>query len=615
MKFAQRAVANHELLSHVALTTVNALTAWREARELTEKAFAYAEGGSWSYNTALRDALNNSGFPTLPINLILPRLLRISGNEREVRARMTAKPTQDGGVPDAEIATRLLEWCTNISNGDEEISKAFMHALVGRMAGWIEYYWSNKLIPLGAPYYRHINPYFVLPDPAFPLLAIDKHRFIIKTYWETSQAIAEEFPDAENEIQMVLGNPESQRALTRQVQDWWQTIRGGGEELRQEFTNVKENTFRIIEMQERRNKQEHFVVNVMDGRHKVFETREQADEVALRIEGLESGTRVIDHIVTITTLADYVLLQEEENEVQDGLFTIRPVGGYDLSGRNFTFVEQLFGVQEEKERSRSSMLYILHTTAHSGWTYPDGALDPDMEARLEIDGAAPGLILKYKQGYKAPEKIQSNPLPPGEVERSQLADADADRISSIGPGELGQPEGQQESGILHAQRTKEATTTLRPLFDGLNSMKRRLAPSLLTLMKQRLSPQRIARIVGEEVRPEDLWQGEHEIIIVPGTSSESQRLQRLVEADTVIARMPPDLVPWHLFFGLLDWPDKDGWIEYIQSRLGISQANQNGLAQQVAQLKSGLQQDVAPEQATGFNNEITRTPQGYSAQI
>lgn len=600
MKFAQRALNNQELLSHVALTTVNAINAWREARELTEKAFAYAEGGSWTYNTALRDALNNAGFPTLQINLILPRLLRIGGNEREVRAKMTAKPTQDGGIPDADIATRLLEWVTNISNGDEEISKAFMHALVGRMGGWIEYFWSNKKIPLGAPYYRHVNPYFILPDPAFPLLDIDKHRFIIKSYWETAQAIKEEFPDSADEIQMVVGDDRTSRSLMEGMQNWWQSIKGGGEELREEFTNVKENTFRIIEMQERRNKREHFVVNVTDGRHKTFDSFEQAQEIAQRIEGLEAGTRIVDHIVTITCLADYVLLQEEDNEVQDGLFTIRPVGGYDLSGRNFTFADQLLGVQEEKERSRSSMLHIMHTTAASGWTYADGALDADMESRLESDGAAPGLILKFKQGFQRPEKIQPNILPPGEIDRSQLADQDADRISSIGPGELGQPEGGTESGILHAQRTKESTTTLRPLFDGLNNMKKRLASSLLTLMKQRLSPQRIARIVGAaagDIPPENLWQGEHEIIIVPGTNSESQRLQRLVEADTVIARMPPDIVPWHLFFKLLDWTDKDEWAEYIQQRLGIPQANQNGLAQQVAQLQSGLQQDVQPQQA------------------
>lgn len=607
MKYAQRAINHHETLNHIAMVAVNAMNVWREARELTEKAFIFAEGGSWAYNTDLRDSLHQAGFPTLNINLIFPRLLRISGNEREVRSRMTAIPTQDAGIVDADVATRLLDWVTQISRGDVEFSRAFLHSLIGRMGGWIEYLWSNKRIPLGAPYYRHVNPYFILPDPAFGLYEIDKHRFIIKTYWATSEDMIANFPDKEDEIRQVMGDFGTQRSLMQGLQGWWQRVMGGGEERKNEFVNEKENTLRIFEMQERRPEREFLVVNVTDGRKKVVDSLQIAEAIVERFSGLEAVERAVDKIWTMTSLADYVLLQEELNEVQNGYFSILPVGGYDFSGRNFSMVDQLTGVQEEYERARSSMLHILHTTAASGWQYADGALDPDMESRLESDGAAPGLILKHKQGFGKPEKIQPNQLPPGEADRAALASNDADIISSIGPGELGQPEGGAESGILHSQRVKEAITTLRPMMDNVNLTKEILAQCLLDLMRVKLTPGRTVKIVGAENKVEritvgnELQIGEFEIKIIPGNNSDTQRLQRLIEADTMIARMPPDLVPWHLYIGMLDWPDKDKWVEYISQRLGISQANQNQLMQAVAQLQSGLQMDNAPMEGMDMN--------------
>lgn len=619
MKFAQRAINNHETLTHISQTAVNAMNVWREARQLTERAFAYAEGGSWEYNTELRDALNKAGFPTLKINLIFPRLLRISGNEREVRARMVAIPTQDAGIVDADVATRLLDWVNRNSDADDEISRAFLHALIGRMGGWIEVTWDNSDDPLGIPKVKHVNPYFIYPDPAFGLYEIKKHRFIIKSFWATTEDMVAQFPDKEEEIRAVMGDFRTQRSLLQNMQDWWQRVRGGGEELRQEFVNEKENTFRVFEMQERRPRRQHLVVNVADGRWKEVDSAEMAAQIVDRFPGLEAVTRTVDDIYTMTSLADYVLLQEELNEVQNGMFSIIPVGAYDFSGRNFSLVDELTGVQEEYERARSSMLHILHTTAASGWMYHDQALDPDMEQRLESDGAAPGLILKVRPGFPMPERILPAPLSSGEVDRSQLAMADADAISSIGPGELGQPEGGSESGVLHAQRVKEATTTLRPILDNIKKSKKLLASYLLDLMREKIPPGRVIRIVGEENRVEiitvgnELQIGKHEIALVPGTDSDTQRLQRLIEADTMIARMPPDLVPWHLYVGLLDWPDKDKWQEYIQQRLGISSVNQNKLAQAVAQLQSGLVQDQMPAQPMPMNGGGAM-PQAQDAQ-
>lgn len=622
MRFAKRALQNNDLLDHVALTYVNALNMWRDTREEMEKDFVYAEGGSWAYNTDLRDELESKGFPTLKIPIIFPKLMRISGQEDEVRGRLTAIPTQDAGVIDADIATRLLDWNNVISERDEEVSQAFMHALIAKM-GWLEVVWDNTDDPLGAPYVRHINPFFVIHDPAFPLYSVRKHRFVIKTFWASADEMIVNFPDSEQEIRAVtsplfksgVGGRAGIGFLLNSGNSQWQRLFGAGEELRNEFVNEKENTMRVIEMQERRKVREISVVNVTDGRAVMMPSVELAEQVVSQFSGLEIVDRTVDEIWTITTLADYVLLQEEKNEVQNGLFSIFPVGAYDFGGRNFSMVDQLTGVQEEYERGRSSMLHILHTTAASGWQYPEGSLDPDMEERLENEGAAAGLILKWKPttGGK-PEKIQPNGVPVGEMNRAQMALNDADMISSVGPGELGQPEGGKESGILHAQRVKEAVTTFRPLFRNLNRTMKLIGRYLIDLMAVKIKPGRVIRIVGEENQVDkitvgnQLQIGRYEIKIAKGAESETQRLQRQVEAEIAVSRMPPELVPWDLYFqDVVDWPNKQEWVDRIRQNLGIPPARQQQLAAQIAQLQAGLQNGVAPVQPAAIG--ATRVPE------
>lgn len=612
-KFAKRAASNQELLNHISLTTVNALNAWRKRRNDTEKAFSYAEHGSWEYNSDLKAELASKNIPTLNINISFPRIQRILGYEHDMRGRIVATSMKREGDVDADIATKLLDWTNQISDNtrDDEIAEAFKWALIGEMGGFVEIRWDTERDILGVPVVEHVPSLYILPDPAFPLYQIRKHRFIIKTFWMSIDQVIAQFPDKAGEIKMVLGNFGEMYDWRQIIHDWWQSIRGAGEELRHEFIDTKENMIRVIEMQERKKIQETIIINANTGEIIPGLSEKVADLSVMLLNGGAIGEnerlaadeidalqmmvqqkvpvtkirRTRDEIWTHTSLADYVLLQSVPNEVQNGMFSIIPMVAYDYGGKNFGLVKQLFGVQEEVELARSAELHILHTSAANGYIYEKTALDQEMKERLEAKGASAGLIIELEPGAMGRfQKLPPNIPPTGEMMRSDRAIRDADIISSIGEGELGRPESGKESGILHRQRVMQAMITLKTLFANLDRTKRMIGRYLLDLMQAKLQPGRIISIIGadnkiDEVIIDDrLKFGKYDIKIAIGTNTDTQRLQRLLEIDALLQRMPVELIPFHLVIDLLDWPDKEEWKKYIMQKLGLGADNQHELA-------------------------------------
>lgn len=590
LKFAKKAVNNPEVLNYIAQTYINAINAWRTRRVTTEKAFAYVEGGSFSYsgNSNIVAALTKQEIPTLKIPIIFPRIQRILGYEQELRGRIIASSTHEEGDDESSIATQLLDWANQPGryNRDDELSSAFKDALIGDMGGYIEVDWNTDNDILGIPTYRHIPSLHILPDPAFPLYHVQDHRFIIKhMMMSVDQAIAQ-FPNKRDEIQMVVGNIAGVHRWQQMLQDWWAAIKGTGEILRNEFVDFQENMVRVIEMQERRRVNETILVNVQTGEQMIGLPDEDVEQVVATNSMFVKITRKRDEIWTHTSLADYVLLQSVKNDVQNGMFSIIPLAGYDFGGRNSGLVSKMFGVQEEVELARSAELHILHTQAASGYIYEKTALDADMKDRLERSGASAGLIIELEPGAMGRfQKIQPAYPPAGEITRADRALRDADVISSIGEGELGRSEPGGESGILHRQRVTQAMITLKTLFTNLDRTRQMLGEYTLALMEARLHPARIPLLIGNQPNLEQvvvngkLDFGKYKVKVRVGANTETQRMQRLLEVDSLLQRMPPDLIPYHLIIKLLDWPDKKEWEEYIMQRLGLGQNQQAQFSQ------------------------------------
>lgn len=573
--------AQRNQLAFMAGMFISMRNAYAEPLRLTKENYDYAEGNSWEEK--LKNNLLKRGIPPLEINIILPRILAVLGQYFESRGRLVAIPTQNAGVNTAEVGTRLLEWQNEQSIGiinarrDDEIMKALTDALIGEMGGWLEIYWDNWKDPLGFPCVRRVSPFYMLPDPAvdIALAAIDG-RVMLKSMFRPVEWILANYPKYRQEIQSITGQY-TRTNWWQSVTNMWSRITGAGEDYRNEFVHQRENTFRLIEMHERRIEKQAFIFNPYDGQLSgPMPTAEAMQHVSGNVD-LNIWERDTEIIWTSISLGDWLLLDEYPRDIQNKVFPIIPLPGYSLgSGKNISpVVGQLKGLQREKNQARTSFLTILRSNAFGGWIYSDQSLSEEMEEKLEKLGASAGFNMKYKFGFDRPERIMYQSISTGDIQRDQMTMQDAENVSALGRGEIGLQESGGESGILHRQKVIQAVKTLRLIFNNTEICEVNIAHYLLDMMQFYLQPGRALLLTGKEGKVEELvvddqlrlaqWM----IKVIKGADSETQRAEKLLEIRefmSIVMAVAPDrgigLLP--LILDALNWNDKERFMQALQ---------------------------------------------------
>jgi len=277
-------------------------------------------------------------------------------------------------------------------------------------------------------------------------------------------------------------------------------------------------------------------------------------------------------------------LQSAENEVQNGMFSIIGMGGFEFAEKNIGLIGQTHDQQEGYNKTKSTILHLMHSMASTGWQYEDGALDPEQEENLVKNGSAAGLILKNKQGRPAPTKIQPSIPPNAEWMLANGYVEDLTMITSIGDDQLGQQQFSDQSAKLNEQKVGNSMLTLEPLFRSLKKFKKKVGiygwdlvkakmkgPRMLNFLNQNSEPQSI--IVNQVVNGQTLNEvtGDHQVMVVPAPDTETQRRQKFAELTTLAAGMPPNLVKWDLVIEnaeFMDPQDKSDWMEFINQQQG-----------------------------------------------
>ena len=595
-QYGERAIANKDTIYEVCRTYERYLAAWEGPREVTRENFRYAEGRVWTEE--MERALLAAGMPALRINLIWPRLLRIAGQELQVRKKIQAVSRREGTEDGAMLANDVFDWVDYNCKMQDMFSLAFMHTVIGELGGWIEVRWDTRKDLLGIPEVRAWNPFFILDDPSVPMFDLTRKQAVIKSYMAPFEEIVRMFPDKEDELEQVLSH-DRRFPFKEQVTQLWMRIMGSDAALNDQLINQQEGTYRIIEMQKRVPKREIVAINMINGK------KEKVSPAAARVLRDYSHITIVDRawteVRTITTCADLVMLQDEANEVQNEMFSLFPIPAFTMLDKSMAPVTQMKGPQEDFVKTRSAILHILRSVAAAGWQVPKGSLDDHEKQKLEKFGSAPNYVQEYDSAFGKPNKIQPNIPPNGEMWNAERARADLQEISSIDKGELGLDGGASESGVLHRQKIQQAMVTLEPIFKNIDIAKEYVGQYIIDLMRVKMekleSDTRVLDIPRKdnsgdyrfdrvEIRKED-FEKEYAIIVKPGLDTQMQRYRVMAELTALETSMPPELVPWHLKIEFTDLPEnlKKEYKEYVQARLGPSPDQQAQIAQQLAALQ------------------------------
>ena len=452
--------------------------------------------------------LKEKGLPVLKLNIILPKLVRIMGAEVSTRTAVKAVPLLSGKNDVAHALTQIFEWIRVNSNGHEQIARAWMDSLIADLPGWIEIIWTNDNDPLGQPVIRRMNPFFVIYDTSSDEYAYHKTaKWVMKTWFATTDDIVRDFPDKKEEITERLDNAKKMGIgkngrfnMTTMFTDSWERIRGYGESIDSEFVNKKDHYYRVIEAQIREEITEIRLFDPQTSSVERVENEEQLAAMQERFPRLLAVDFKWDKIRTVTTVAGNVMmLQDIPSDVQNGQFSLIPFWGFTMGGKPFGMVRNLEGPQQLFWKETSSALHVVNSTANPIWVYARGSLSPEQQKDLEKFGARTGFHLEYDAvpGAQPPHREMINTSPIGQLNLADRAEQIGNNVTGIGPNAVGQKDSSQESGKLVNARIGETLVMLEHFFDNKMLSTIYIHEYLISVIQSKMSALRMIRYIDD----------------------------------------------------------------------------------------------------------------------
>ena len=178
-------------------------------------------------------------------------------------------------------------------------------------------------------------------------------------------------------------------------------------------------------------------------------------------------------------------------------FTVVPYFPYFRRGVTLGLVDNLIKTQEMLNKVYSQILHTVNTTANSGWIVEENSLTNMDTEDLETVGSQTGVVLEYKNGRTAPQKIEPNQVPTG---LKDLVTSGVELIRLIsGVSETFQGgKGPEVSGVAIQSRVHQSAIQLAAPIDNLFRTRNMIAERVLKLIQGFYTQERTFIITGPE---------------------------------------------------------------------------------------------------------------------
>jgi hypothetical protein len=472
-----------------------------DLRESSRRHYEYVAGDMVS---AQREALLKSqGLPVLKLNIILPKIVRLMGAEREARVLTKAVALAGGKTDTAEALTKMFEMTRVASNGWRQIAHAWLDSIICDVPGWLEVIYSREKSVLGEPNYRRINPLYVVWDVSSQRYDLSDASHVIKTWWWTVDRLEKEYRDSPKQVQEIKnafrGKHGFKHRLATAITDQWETITGASQSLDSEFEREKDGLIRMMEGQIR---ERHTEIKLYDPATNSMESPQDEKELEVlkkrfpRLIEIEASR---DHMRTVTTAGgSALLLQDVPSDVQNGMFSMIPFWTFRFGGKPFGMVKNLEAPQTLFWKEISSASHILNATANPIWKIPYGSMSDQAIKDLEKESARTGYILQFDSAVGEPKRDVITSPPVGRLQMGQVAQLSADNVSGIGPNAVGQADTSGESGKLVETRVGETMAMLEVYFDNKQESERILHEYLIGMIQAKMTSFRVLRWINPD---------------------------------------------------------------------------------------------------------------------
>lgn len=446
-------------------------------------------GSQWS--EADKSVLREQGRPFYEFNEVMPSVNSAIGYQIQNRMDIAFRPR--GGKADMEMATVLNKVVKQIADQNKlhwRETQVYSDGLI-EQRGYYDLRVSFDKNLKGEIVFGNLDPRDVIPDPDAKAYDPATWADVIISRWLLL-----------DEIEALWGK--DARDLAARSGDEGTDFGDMDEETERNRFGINKGAGRYDAY-----------TNEMDGlqRYRVIDRQKSCYEMTKCLVWAETGDIKVQETMTVEQINDALAngakpakrmrkrikwvvstysatLHDDYSPYED--FTIVPYFAYFRRGKTRGMVDNAIGPQEALNKAVSQNIHIVNTAANSGWVVEEGSLTNMETDELQTVGAKTGLVIEYRKGSKAPDKIQPNPVPQG-VDR--LIDRATQALKDVTvPDSMRGLQGNAVSGVAKQADQFASQQQLAVPLDNLAYTRNLLANRILKLIQKYYDSYRVFRI-------------------------------------------------------------------------------------------------------------------------
>ena len=583
-----------------------------------DRCMKFTWGDQWE--TADIAALRASGRPALTINKLLSTVSTLLGEQLDTRTETQFLARNPDHDDTADALNKVYKFIEDSNQLDWVRSEVYQSGII-TSRGFYEVRIKEDENLHGDIIVTALDPKTVMVDPDANSYDPADWNDVIITRWMSPDEIAERYDCKELADYLKSVQPSD---LWFAYDAFADAIDRFGPQHRLGYTLAPQaRRFRVVDRQYRERKVVQHFVDTATGDMRPVPADWDKARVAkyLKANPNLSTMRREANVIMWTVTCDKFVLHNERSPFAH--FTVVPFFPMFIFGRPVGMVENLLDPQQLLNKVSSQELHVVNTTANSGWKVKNGALTNMTVEELAEQGARTGLVLEVTD-IDAVEKITPNAYPSGLDRISYKAEEHIKTISNVTDTMLGQDREDVAAKAIEAKQQRGITSHKKPL-DNLSRTDYLLARTILNLVQQYWSEERVIRIIKDPIKREsevlkinahqddgsilnDMTLGTYDVIVAPVPARES--LEDSQHEQALELRKEGVQIPDDVLISTSRLPDRHEIIKRM-----AAQANSQA-AQQQQQLQMRQQQaEVQKLEAEAVLKQAEAQAVGVKAQV
>lgn len=449
-------------------------------------------GGGRQWSDDDKSALEDAGKPFLEENIIFSTVNTVLGYQTQSRMDIAFKPREVDDQDISDILSKLAMYLTDTNKYPWKESQVFADGLI-QQRGYFDIKMNFEENAYGDIEISTLDPLDVIPDPDSKSYDPDDWADVTVLSWMAIDDIKEVY--GLGKWRSVQRNIESEPDFGSDNLEQERNKFGNSNNYNAYFLDESDvQHARIISRQYWKLQNREYYFNPATG--DLYPVPEDITPKDKKLEAKKNKWEIIKKVskrIRWTVSTKDVVLHDAWSPYDH--FTVVPYFPYFRRGVTVGLVDNLIKTQEMLNKVYSQILHVVNTTANSGWKVEENSLTNMDVEELEDVGGQTGLILEYKRGSTAPEKIEPNQIPTG---LKDLVTSAVDLIRLIsGVSETFQGgKGPEVSGTAIQSRVHQAAIQLASPIDNLFRTRNMIAERVLKLIQQFYTQERTFFIVG-----------------------------------------------------------------------------------------------------------------------